>query len=43
MSYNVKYVSISSLTFNTSISHKLLNEVNEMIERVCLENGYYYI
>ena len=21
----------------------LLNEVNEMIERACLENGYYYI
>ena len=39
----VKYVFISSLTFNTRISHKLLNEVNEMIERVCLENGYYYI
>ena len=41
--YKVEYVFISSLTFNTRISHKLLNEVNEMIERVCLENGYYYI
>ena len=29
--YKVKYVFISSLTFNTRISHKLLNEVNEMI------------
>ena len=42
-SYKVKYVFISSLTFNTRIYHRLLNEVNEMIERVCLENGYYYI
>ena len=42
-SCKVKYVFISSLTFNTRISHKLLNEVNEMIERVCLENGYHYI
>ena len=41
--YKVKYVFISSLTFNTRISHKLLNEVNEMIVRVCLENGYHYI
>ena len=41
-SYKVKYVFISSLTFKTRISHRLLNEVNEMIERVCLENGYYY-
>ena len=38
--YKVKYVFISSLAFSTRISHKLLNEVNEMIERVCLENGY---
>ena len=42
-SYKVKYVFVSSLTFNTRISQKLLNEVNKMIERVCLENGYYYI
>ena len=42
MSYKVKYVFISSLTLNNRISHKLLNEVNEMVERVCLENGYYY-
>ena len=41
--YKVKYVFISSLTFNTRISHKLLNEVNEMIVRVCLENSYHYI
>ena len=41
--YKVEYVFISSLTFNTRISHKLLNEVNEMTERVCLENGFYYI
>ena len=41
--YKVKYVFISSSTFNTRISQKLLNEVNEMIERVCLENGYHYI
>ena len=39
--YKVKYVFISSLTFDTRISHKLLNEVNEMIEGVCLENGCY--
>ena len=43
MSCKFKYVFISSLTFNTRTSHKLLNEVNEMIERVYLENGYYYI
>ena len=43
ISYRVKYVFISSLTFNKRISHKLLSEVNKMIERVCLENGYYYI
>ena len=43
MSYKVQYVFISNLTFNTRISHKLLNEVNKMIERVCLENDYYYI
>ena len=43
ISYKVNCVSISSLTFNTRISHKLLNEVNEMIERFCLENDYYYI
>ena len=43
ISYKVKCVSISSLNFNTRISHKLLNEVNEMIERFCLENDYYYI
>ena len=42
ISYKVKYVFISSLTFNASISHKLLNEVNEIIERVWLENSYYY-
>ena len=41
--YKVKYVFISSLTFNTRLSLKLLNEVNEMIEWVCLENGYHYI
>ena len=41
--YKVKYVFISSLTFNTRISHKLLNEVNKMIERIYLENGYHYI
>ena len=40
ISYKVKYVFISSLTFNTRISHKLLNELNKVIERVCLENGY---
>ena len=39
--YNVKYVFISSLTFNTRISHKLLDEVNEMIERVY--HGYHYM
>ena len=43
MSYKVKYVFISSLTFHNRISHQLLSEVNEMIERVCLQNGYYYI
>ena len=43
MSYKVKYVFISSLTFHSRISHQLLSEVNEMIERVCLQNGYYYI
>ena len=43
ISYRVKYVFISSLTFNKRISHKLLSEVNKMIERVFLENGYYYI
>ena len=43
MSYKVKYVFISSLTFQNRISHQLLSEVNEMIERVCLQNGYYYI
>ena len=42
-SYKVKYVFISSLTFNSRIFHRLLNEATEMIERVCLENGYYYI
>ena len=31
MSYNVKYVFISSLTFNNRLSHKLLIEVNEMM------------
>ena len=41
MIYKVKYVFISSLTFDTRISHKLLNEVSEMIEEVCLENGCY--
>ena len=41
--YKVKYVFISSLTFNIRISDKLLNEVNKMINRVWLENGYYYI
>ena len=34
---------ISSITFNTRTSHKLLNKVNEMIWRLCLENGYHYI
>ena len=34
---------ISSITFNIRISHKLLNKVNEMIWRLCLENGYHYI
>ena len=43
MSYKIKYAFISSLTFNTRMSHTLLNQVNKMIERVCLENGYYYI
>ena len=42
-SCKVKYVFISGLTFNTRISHSLLKKVNEMIESVCLENGYYYI
>ena len=42
-SYKVKQVFISSIKFNTRISRKLLNEVNEMTERVCLENGYNYI
>ena len=41
--YKVKYVFIPSLTFGTRISHKLLKELNEMIEKVCLQNGYYYI
>ena len=40
--YKVKYVFISSLNFNTRISHKFLNEVNELIESICLENGYHY-
>ena len=43
MSNKVKYVFISSLAFNNRISYKLLSEVNELIEEVCLENGYYYI
>ena len=34
---------ISSITFNTRISHKLINKVNEMIWRLCLENGSHYI
>ena len=38
-SYKVKYVFISSLTFNTRMSQKWLNKLNEMIERVCLNNG----
>ena len=38
-SYKVKYVFISSLTFNTGMSQKWLNKLNEMIERVCLNNG----
>ena len=38
-SYKVKYVFISSLTFNTRISQKRLNKVNEIIDRVCLNNG----
>ena len=42
MSYKVKYVFISSLTFYNRISHTLLSEVNEMIDRVCLKYGYYY-
>ena len=36
MSYKVKYVFISCLTFNNRISPKLLSEVNETIERICL-------
>ena len=28
---------------HTRISYKVLNEVNQMIERVCLEYCYYYI
>ena len=32
MSYKVKYVFISSLTFNNRLSHKLLIEVNEMMQ-----------
>ena len=43
MSYKVKYFFISILTFNNRISHKLFSEANEMKERVCLENNYYYI
>ena len=42
-SYKVKCIFISSLTFNTRTCPKLLNEVNEMIEKVCLENGYHFI
>ena len=30
-------------TFNTRVPQKLLNEVNEMIEKVCIVNSYYYI
>ena len=41
-SCKVIYAFISSITFDTIISHKLLNEVSEMIERVWLENGYHY-
>ena len=41
--YKVKYAFIPIFTFNTRIYQKLLNEVNEMIEKVCLENGYHYI
>ena len=33
-SYGIKYIFISSVTLNTIIPHKLLNEINEMIE-VC--------
>ena len=43
MSYKVKYFFISILTFSNRISHKLFSEANEMKERVCLENNYYYI
>ena len=42
-SYKLKCIFISSLTFNTRIYGKLLNEINEMIEPVCLKNGYHYI
>ena len=43
MSYKVKYVFISSLTFKSRISPKLLNKLNEVMEMICLENGYYCI
>ena len=33
-SYGIKYIFISSVILNTIIPHKLLNEINEMIE-VC--------
>ena len=42
-SYGIKYVFFLSITFNTSITGKLLNVKNEMIETVCLENNYHYI
>ena len=37
------YVFISSTTFNSRILHKLLNEINEMIEKLCLESSYRYM
>ena len=39
--YEIEYVFISSMTFNTRIPYKLLNERNEMIEKVYLENSYH--
>ena len=41
-SYGIEYVFISSMTFNTRIPHNLLDEINEMIQKVCLENSYHY-
>ena len=33
---------LTLITFNTRIPHNLLDEINEMIQKVCLENSYHY-